>query len=92
MVGSMPPGKDVALDEVGLGAVAGIEPLVDGDGLHGGPAAGLQPVVQHAEIGRPVRLAHCLDHLDRGDGIEALLGVAIVLEADFRPAFRRSRA
>src|SRR3954469_6897123 len=55
--------EDVALDEIGGGAVALEIGLVDGDGLNGGGAARLQAIEDGLEVGRPVLHADGLDHL-----------------------------
>ena len=43
---------------------------------------GRQDVVDLAEIGGPVFLAHRFEHLDGGDAVEAALNVAIVDQPD----------
>ena len=74
--------ENVAADEVDLLGI-GLEELVaDGDHLHAGRAAGLEPVAQLAEIGRPIFLADGLEHLDRGDAVIDAALVAIVLQLD----------
>ena len=59
--------------------------MIDADELQRRAAAGLQVARDAVEIGAPPALADRLDHLDRGDGVELLAGVAIILEADFDP-------
>ena len=63
-------GKDIMADEIAAGAIAGKQLIADGDGLDDGAAAALQPLGQAGEIGRPVMLAHRLEHLDRDDIVE----------------------
>ena len=59
--------------------------VLDADELQRGAPAGLQVARYAIEIGAPPALADRLDHLDRGDGVETLGDVAIVLQADLDP-------
>ena len=59
--------------------------MIDRDELQRGAAAGREVAGDGIEIGAPPALADRLDHLDRGDRVEPLIGVAIILEPDFDP-------
>jgi hypothetical protein len=75
-------GKDMALDEVRPGAIIGETRILDRDGLDQRPPARFEHLRDLAEIGRPVGLAHRLDHLDGDDAVEGAGDVAIVLQPE----------
>ena len=59
--------------------------MPDADVLQRRPAAGFEVASDGIEIGAPPALAHRFDHLDRGDGVELLSRVAVILKADLDP-------
>ncbi len=65
--------RRIAIEQVGI----------DVDELQRGPPAGLEVARDAVEIGAPPALADRLDHLDRRDGVELLVDVAIILQPDF---------
>src|SRR5262249_7645101 len=72
--------EDVALDEVHAVAIAVPVALDDGDALDRRRTAGLEPVIERAEIDRPMGFAHGLDHFHRSNPVELAPGVAIIFE------------
>ena len=84
-------GEDVGLDEVGAGRIAVEQGRIDRDELQRRAAAGRRARGDGGEIGVPIFLADRLDHLDRGDGVELFVELAIVGQADLdlvgEPAF-----
>ncbi len=77
--------EDIGLDEVRVADVAVEQFVADRDVLQSSTSAGPQIAGDAVEVRAPPALANRLDHLDRGDGVELLGGVAIVREADFDP-------
>ncbi len=64
-------------------APVALETIVgDGDDLQRRRTAGLQPLAQDVEVGRPVRLANRLEHLDRDDAVVGAADVAVILQPD----------
>ena len=78
-------GEDIALDEIGAAAVVGEVAIGERDHLQPGAPVRCQARAQLGEEGGPVALAHRLEHLDRGQAVEAAGDVAIVLKPDLDP-------
>jgi len=78
------------LNEVRAGVVFIEQAVLDGNDLQARTSAGFKDVVDFLEIARPVFAAHGLEHLDRGDAVEAPLNIAIIEQANVR-AFGQPR-
>ena len=65
----MPPGKMKRWMK-SAAAVSSKRALVDRDHLKHRDTARMQPCRSVCEVGRPVALADCLQHLDRDDAVE----------------------
>jgi hypothetical protein len=70
-----------------VAAAGGQHPVVrHGDRLHSGPAAGGEQPVHAREVGGPVPLADCFDHLHGEDHVVPAGGLAVVAQLDVDPA------
>src|SRR5690606_30130950 len=72
----------VTLDEITTLAIALEQGIIDENGLHRGTTTGLEGLLQRREIGGPIGLAHCLEHLDGDDAIVLPGFLAVILESE----------
>ena len=78
-------GENVTLDEIHLAAIIGKKRFGNGDGLHGREPTRFQPIMNGAEIRRPVTFPHRLDHFDRSHLVILALRIAVIANFKFGP-------